>query len=182
MRWVVVGNSCTNCNCDCNCACSTCCFPFDTEIALGDGSHQLVGDVAVGERIKTAFGGEATVLAPIVCHVPAGEVTIEINGAIRMTREHLVRGEGGWLAVDLAHYRMWQEGLRAAGSSAGIDSTRVRQLEVGQLILTEAGPVAVERLERHVSQQDETLLSFELDGDRTFFANGYAVESKTTVG
>lgn len=166
-------------NCDCNCACGTCCFPLDTQITMADGSLKPVSEVAVGERVLSALGGESEVLSPIVCPVAPGEITISINGGVRMTREHLLRGIDGWLAVDLLAYIGWRSCQQQAGQDVGIEPSLLRQAVLGDLILTADGLVEIESLEWAAGSEPETLMSFELGGDRSFFANGYAVESKT---
>ncbi|MFZ2738103.1 MAG: hypothetical protein WBI20_02605 [Burkholderiaceae bacterium] len=165
-------------NCDCNCNCGTCCFPLDTQITMADGSLKPVSKVAVGERVLSALGGESEVLSPIICPVAPGEITILVNGAVRMTREHLLRGIDGWLAVDLLAYIGWRSCQQQDGQDVGIDPSLLRQAAVGDLIVTTNGLVEIESLEWAAGSESETLMSFQLKGDRSFFANGYAVESR----
>ena len=170
-----------NYNCACNCACSmTCCFPLDTLLTLADGTKKRVAEFKAGDSVLTAFGDTANVLEPIVCDVEAGEVTVVVNGSIRMTREHLLRGAEGWLAVDKAFYATWLAEKRVEMPDIGVDVSRLRDLQIGDQIQTEAGWTTVNSIERVVGERSETLMSIELDGDRTFFANGFAVESKTS--
>jgi hypothetical protein len=162
------------------CACSmTCCFPLDTLLTLADGSKKAVSEMQQGDRVRTISGGEAEVIAPIICHVTPGEITILVNGSIRMTREHLLRGEDGWLAVDVEFYAGWLAEKRRENPGIGIDPAKLRQLEVGDHLRTDGGLVRVDSVERLSGSAAETLASIDLDGDKTFFANGYAVESKT---
>lgn len=169
-----------NYNCNCNCACSmTCCFPLDTLLTLADGTKKRVAEFAAGDQVLTTFGNTAEVLEPIICDVEPGEVTVVVNGAIRMTREHLLRGVNGWLAVDKSFYAGWLAQKRIEMPDIGIDVATLGELQVGDQIQTEAGWVVVESIERIVGAEAETLMSIELTGDRTFFANGFAVESKT---
>lgn len=169
-----------NFNCACNCACSmTCCFPLDTMLTLADGTKKRVDEFKAGDMVRTTFGNTAQVLEPIVCGVTAGEVTVEINGGIRMTREHLLRGVSGWLAVDKQFYIEWLANKQIEMPDIGVDLETLGELKVGDQIQTEAGWVTVETINRIVATGAETLMSIELTGDRTFFANGFAVESKT---
>lgn len=169
-----------NFNCACNCACSmTCCFPLDTLLTLADGTKKRVEEFKTGDRVLTTFGNTAEVLEPIICKVERGEVTVVVNGAIRMTREHLLRGVNGWLAVDKSFYAEWLAQKRIEMPDIGVDVATLDELKVGDQIQTEAGWVNVETIDRIVGAEAETLMSIELTGDRTFFANGFAVESKT---
>jgi hypothetical protein len=179
---VRIGGTITLTACACNCNCSTCCFPLDTEVAMGDGSTKAVQDVVVGDTVLSPFGADVEVLSQIVCPVQEGEITYLVNGTTRMTREHLLRGESGWLAVDLQGYIGWREKQMSEGLDAGIDPAQLKQAEVGDLILTLNGLVKIESIERITGKAPETLMSLELTGSRSFFANGMAVESKTNQG
>jgi len=61
----------------------------------------------------------------------------------------------------------------------GIDPNLLRNVEIGDTLIAENGSICVESIERLTGEAAEVLMSVELDGDRTFFANGIAVESKT---
>jgi hypothetical protein len=176
---VRIGGTITLTACACACNCSTCCFPLDTEVAMGDGSTKAVQDVVVGDKVLSPFGADVEVLSQIVCPVQEGEITYLVNGTTRMTREHLLRGEAGWLAVDLQGYIGWREKQMSEGLDAGIDPAQLKQAEVGDLILTLNGLVKIKSIERITGKAPETLMSLELTGSRSFFANGMAVESKT---
>ena len=82
-------------------------------------------------------------------------------------------------AVDKSFYAGWLAQKRIEMPDIGIDVATLGELQVGDQIQTEAGWVVVESIERIVGAEAETLMSIELTGDRTFFANGFAVESKT---
>jgi hypothetical protein len=166
-------------NCDCNCNCGTCCFPLDTMLTMANGARKRVDEMVAGDQVRTAFGGVATVLEPIVCPVEPGEVTVLINQTLRMTREHLLRSPDGWLAVDRDYYALWLAQKRLETPDIGIDANLLRNVEIGDTLITENGRICVESIERLTGEAAEVLMSVELDGDRTFFANGIAVESKT---
>jgi hypothetical protein len=166
-------------NCDCNCNCGTCCFPLDTMLTMADGARKRVDEMAAGDQVRTTFGETATVLEPILCPVEPGEVTVLINQSLRMTREHLLRSPDGWLAVDRESYASWLNQKQVQMPDIGVDVSRLRNVEIGDTLVTEGGPIRVESIERVVGEGAETLMSVELDGDRTFFANGFGVESKT---
>ena len=166
-------------NCDCNCNCGTCCFPLDTMLTMANGARKRVDKMVAGDQVRTAFGDVATVLEPIVCPVEPGEVTVLINQTLRMTREHLLRSPDGWLAVDRDYYAQWLAQKRLEMPDIGIDPNLLRNVEVGDALITENGSICVESIERLTGEAAEVLMSVELDGDQTFFANGIAVESKT---
>lgn len=166
-----------NTNCNCNC---TCCFPLDTLITMADETRKRVAELVAGDQVKTSTGSWATVIEPIVCPVNSGEETVLVNGTIRMTREHLLRGEHGWLAIDTDFYTNWLADKRKDRDDIGIDTTNLRTIQVGDLIATEFGFVPITSIEHVIGAQEEVLRSIDLDGDRTFYANGYVVESKTT--
>jgi hypothetical protein len=84
------------------------------------------------------------------------------------------------LAVDLQGYISWQAKQRADGLDVGLDTSQLKQAEIGDKILTLEGLVNIDSIERIVGKFPETLMSLELTGNRSFFANGLAVESKTT--
>lgn len=176
---VRIGGTITLTACACACNCSTCCFPLDTEVAMADGSVKPVQDVEAGDKVLSPFGDVIEVLSQIVCPVPEGETTYLVNETTRMTREHLLRGEAGWLAVDLEGYIAWRDKQLSAGSDAGIDPSLIKQARIGDMVLTLDGLVEIKSIERFSGEAPETLMSLELTGNRSFFANGLAVESKT---
>jgi hypothetical protein len=146
---------------------------------MDDGTKKAVQDVSAGDKVLSPFGGAVEVLSQIVCPVQEGEVTYLVNNTARMTREHLLRGESGWLAVDLQGYIDWKAKQPADGLDVGIDVTHIKQAEIGDAILTLDGLVKIDSIERVIGESPETLMSLELTGSRSFFANGLAVESKT---
>jgi hypothetical protein len=176
---VRIGGTVTLTACACACACSTCCFPLDTEVAMADGSVKPVQNVEAGDKVLSPFGDVVEVLSQIVCPVPEGETTYLVNETTRMTGEHLLRGESGWLAVDLQGYIGWREKQLSSGSDAGIDPSQIKQAKIGDMVLTLDGLVEIKSIERFSGEAPETLMSLELTGNRSFFANGLAVESKT---
>jgi len=54
----------------------------------------------------------------------------------------------------------------------------VSKLKIGDILITEAGKVLVVSLTPTAMPTTTQLYNFSLDGDHTYFANGYAVHNK----
>jgi hypothetical protein len=59
-----------------------------------------------------------------------------------------------------------------------IPDLEVSKLTIGDILITEAGKVLVVSLTPASQSASTQLYNFELDGDHTYFANGYAVHNK----
>jgi len=177
-------NCITNCNCNCNCNCAcTCSLAKGTLVEMADGTFKRVEDVKEGETVKSVFGEENKVVGLIECPVGADETTYTINGSVRMTGEHLVWTGAQWGAVSLEGYTSWLTKRRAelGDETVGISPSEIKQLQVGDVILLDNKMVRVESLEA-VKEGAETLYSFDLDGDKTFKANGFGLEAIVKKG
>lgn len=121
------------------------------------------GDKVQGQSqvntVKTA--GHLTVITPIW----------QVNGNLTVTADQLLRTESGaWAAVS-PHW--------AKLENPGVDW--ITHLQLDQPLLAEEGiekDIYVDSLNEYSSGRENTCIELELDGDHTFFCNGYLLHNK----
>lgn len=156
-----------------------CCFPRRTSVRKVDGTKVPIDKISIGEKLAAFDGGENTVLEKITCTVNPGDKMYKINNQVECTWEQLfLTTDGSWLAVDLKGYQLYRELKRITNSEFGLKDNQVRQMVIGDKIyylnqVTEVSEITI----REVTER-ETLHSFIMDGNKTYYANDYVVESE----
>lgn len=181
------GNCNCNCNCancvcssnDCNCDCGCSCFPAGTRVMLSSGIEIPIEQLTVGMQLLGGNGSVNTIVGmayPVLAH--RGLMSMA-DGSLLWSDEHplFVRreaGQGWWVA----NYENWLAEV-AGGKIAGLtDNSSIYQWQGGgEEFATLYGwrrqlPV---RVFGGLARPDLQLYFVQVDGDRTFFANGYRV-------
>lgn len=152
------------------------CFSKGTQVAMADGSQKNIEDVQIGEELK-GYSGTNKVLG--FDHPPLDDGIRDpylygINGGRPfITSEHPLLTVDGWKSIDPALTHLAKPHISYLGTT---------RLNVGDEIITENGTVLVESIERHeVEDKLQTVYNFVLDGDHTYYADGYLAHNRDPV-
>jgi hypothetical protein len=142
------------------------CFVSDTKVLLSNDSEISIQDVKIGDILK----GETTDNIVLGFHRPIlGEKKLySFNGGkYFVTAEHPFMTTNGWKALDpklaLKEHKL---------------NIEIGQLEIGDVLVTENGNVELKTLDFKSDRTDTQLYNFILDGDHTYYADGYLVHNK----
>lgn len=142
------------------------CFISDTKILLANGKEILIQDVKIGDILK----GEKTNNTVLGFHRPTlGEKKLYSfnKGRYFVTAEHPFMTTSGLEAID-PKLAMQEHKL----------NIEVGQLEIGDILVTENGNIELKTLDSKSNKTDTQLYNFKLDGDHTYYADGYLVHNK----
>lgn len=141
------------------------CFTADTKVLLSDGSSKNIQDVKIGDVLK----GETTNNTVLGLHDPKleGRKLYSFNGGrYFVTAEHPFKTTSGWKSIDPK---------KTAEENIGITVTA---LQVGDTLITENGKVVLKTIDSKNDKASTQLYNFKLDGDHTYYADGYLVHNK----
>ncbi len=142
------------------------CFIADTYVTMADGTKKPIQDVHIGDVLKGETGNN-TVLA---FHRPllGDKLLYSYNGGeYFVTAEHPFMTTEGWKAFNPE--------LAVIEHNLDIE---IGQLAVGDTLITEDGYVVLETVDTQSDATDTQLYNFVLDGDNTYYADGYLVHNK----
>jgi len=132
---------------------------------MADGSSKSIQDIKVGDTLK-AVDGNNTVLSLIRPTLGHQDI-YSINGQKAFfTANHPFLTTDGWKSLD------------PATTKKEIPDLEVTLLEIGDVLITEHSKILVVSISSSPSSSSTQLYNFELDGDHTYFANGFAVHNK----
>lgn len=140
------------------------CFVANTLVTLADGSKKNIQDVKVGDVLK----GEKTNNIVLGLHRPelTGPLYSFNGGRYFVTAEHPFKTTDGWKSINPK---------LTADENIGITVT---PLKVGDTLVTDHGNVKLLSIDGKVGKKDTGLYNFFLDGDHTYYADGYLVHNK----
>ena len=140
------------------------CFISDTTVVLADGSQKNIQDVKVGDILK----GETTNNKVTGLNRPKldGKLYSINGGRYFVTDEHPFKTTEGWKSIDPAKTLL---------KKIGID---VSALKVGDTLITNNSLVKVKSINSQVEPKNTQLYNFFLNGDHTYYADGYLVHNK----
>lgn len=140
------------------------CFIADTKVDLADGTQKNIQDVKIGDVLK----GETTNNTVVGFHRPIldGKLYSFNGGRYFVTEEHPFKTTDGWKSINPA---------KTALENIGITVT---QLKVGDTLLTDEGSVKLNSIDGKYMPETTPLYNFKLDGDHTYYADGYLVHNK----
>ena len=146
----------------------TTCFTADTMVLMSDGTSKKIQDVKIGDIIK----GEKTNNTVLGFHQPEldGKLYSFNGGRYFVTEEHPFKTTNGWKSINPK---------KTEKENIGITVTA---LKVGDTLITEDGYVLLKSLKGKEGKKDTQLYNFKLDGDHTYYADGYLVHNKTACG
>lgn len=158
------------------------CFIAGTTILMADGSYKPVELLEVGDVVK-GQGRDNTVIATPTIPLAGRELYSFNDGEAFVTAGHPFMTDKGWSAIDPSQTVSEKHGVIA------------RKLEVGDILFTETGTMLVQSINLHqaVMSADAQMVSGGsyymasehsfvynpmLDGDHTYYADGYLVHNK----
>ena len=132
------------------------CFVSDTIVIMVDGSKKNIQDVKVGDVLK----GEKTNNKVLGLHRP------ELNGKLYSFNDGRYFVTEGWKSINPK---------KTLKENIGI---LVTELKVGDTLITEKGKVLIKTIKSKEEKPGTDLFNFFLDGDHTYYADGYLVHNK----
>jgi hypothetical protein len=141
------------------------CFIADTVVQMADGTNKNIQDVKIGDILK----GEKTNNKVLGFHDPKlnDKKLYSFNGGrYFVTAEHPFKTIDGWKSINP---------VLTAKENIGITVT---ELKVGDTLITETGKVLLKTIDSKNDKADTQLYNFILDGDHTYYADGYLVHNK----
>lgn len=141
------------------------CLTGDVKITLADGKTKAVKDLKLGDVVKGSDGDHKIVASNT--YQSALRVFYGINGGgALLTGDHPIRTKAGWKVI----------GENAAALHAGKAGFAQTPLQVGDVVITDKGDVAVKSIERHAKVDPVTSYNIKIDGNAGFYANGIEVK------
>lgn len=157
-----------------------CCFPKGTRVKKADGTKEFIEDILPGEKLLGYDSSENRVERRVICDLKKGDKVYSINGQVECTWEQLfLSTDGFWLAVDIQGYKLYRDIKRISNPEFGLNDEDLRQMVVGDKVKTQHNSVDIKSISVREVIEPEVLYSFELDGNKTFYANNYTVEGKS---
>ena len=144
------------------------CFIAGTHVTMADGTAKNIEDIEIGEKLK----GETRDNTVVKFDRPTlGERSLfAINdGEPFVTSEHPFKTSDGWKSID-------------PKETAKETDMSVEKLNVGDVLITDADQINVDKIEAHDGNSEDTVYNFILDGDNTYYADGYLVHNKRHGG
>jgi hypothetical protein len=145
------------------------CFIADTVVTMADGSTKPIQEVEIGDVLK----GEKTNNTVLGFHQPTlgDQKLYGFNGETPfVTAEHPFMTTEGWKSIDP---------IQTSKEHIGIEVT---ELEIGDTLITEKGFVTIKTIGSTTAPAKTQLYNFLLDGDHTYYADGYLVHNKELCG
>jgi hypothetical protein len=141
------------------------CFTSDTKITLADGTKKNIQDIAVGDKLK-ALDGSNTVQALLRPKLGNQSVYSINNGRQFFTANHPFLTTDGWKSID------------PVTTKKEIPDLVVTRMTIGDVLITDHGYEIIRSLVPVTAVMNTQLYNFELDGDHTYYADGYVVHNK----
>lgn len=150
------------------------CFVKGTKVTLADNTVKNIEDVQVGETLLGMDGVHNTVLALDRPQLAERDL-YAINGSeFFVTPEHPFYTADGWKSIDpTAFINKHPELSKEMGLS---------YLQPGDIIVHLDGPVTVKTIESADFADDMVVYNFMLDGNQTYYADGYLVHNEAGPG
>jgi hypothetical protein len=144
------------------------CFVADTMVTLANGVQKKIQDVKMGDILK----GDTTNNKVLGFHQPTlgdNKLYAFNGGDYFVTAEHPFLTTTGWKSIDPTKTKKEHIGIT------------VTPLKVGDILVTDKGLVKIKTIASKAAPASTQLYNFVLDGDHTYFADGYLVHNKTAA-
>ena len=146
----------------------TTCFVAGTKVTMADGTNKNIEDVEIGEEIL-AKDGVNKVMGYDRPLLGSRKLYSFNNGKPFVTSEHPFMTIDGWKSIDpIATFKENPD-------------LNVETLNINDVILTQFDPITIENIDIHEGNTDQLLYNFVLDGDNTYYADGYLVHNKDVI-
>ena len=145
----------------------TSCFTAGTEVIMANGSTKAIEDVAIGDKILGKDNVINEVLAYDRPKLGSRKLYAINDGPYFITSEHPLLTKAGWKAINPKKTNEENPYLK------------VGLLTIGDVLLTSNGKnITVKKIAAKAELSHTQLYNFKLDGNNTYFANGYIAHNK----
>ncbi|MBF0354444.1 MAG: hypothetical protein HQL43_04315 [Alphaproteobacteria bacterium] len=143
------------------------CFTAETLVTLQDGNQKKIQGIQAGDVVRSQSGATNTVISLMIKPKSEDKKLFSFNNTDAfVTAGHLFLTKSGtWKAVDPTISAKENPDI-----SAG-------KLEVGDVLLTVAGEIEILTIHESEAKSITTVYNLDLDGDKTYQANGYVVHN-----
>ncbi len=141
------------------------CFIAGTKVTMSDRSIKNIEDVKIGDEVLSQSGVNK-VLSYDRPTLGIRKLYSFNGGTAFVTSEHPFMSTDGWKSIDPS---------KTAEENSDLI---VSMLKVGDEIITESKTIIINSIEEHDGDSNQTLYNFELDGDKTYYADSYLVHNK----
>jgi hypothetical protein len=148
------------------------CFAAGSQVLMADGRFKPIEILQFGDRVRGAHGRNNMVLRREICALPKDSDLYGFNGGKPMvTARHPFVTAQGYAAID-------PQSLREKYPYFEEDIGVISSLEVGVVLVSIEGPCTIQSVQKYVTPEDSTAYDLVLDGDQTFFVEGFAVRTQ----
>jgi hypothetical protein len=149
------------------------CFTKETNVTLYDGTIVEIQDINIGDIVIGEDGSKNTVLSLISRDI-SDDMIYSINGNNAfVTAGHPFKTLEGWKSISPDVSREIDPEL--------FEELGIKELKTGDQIITREGSILIDLI-REVHVDSETVYNLDVDGNSTYFANGYLVHNKVSGG
>ena len=140
------------------------CFVAGTLVTMEDGTLKKIEKVSIGDKLQ---GENGVNMVTDYDKPKLGDRKLYSinNGDPFVTSEHPFKTPDGWKAID-------------PEETAKETDMPVEKLSVGDVIITGKDKIKIDNIEAHDGNAEDTVYNFILNGDRTYYADGYLVHNK----
>ena len=152
------------------------CFTAGTLVSMANGTNLNVEDVKVGDAVMGMDGARNIVME--LDHVIVGRRNGKIRSVLSFnggrpftTEDHPFMTSAGWKCLDPEH---------ALEETPGLD---VSKMEIGDYLQAMGDPlIKLDSIEHHDYDEETPLYNFFLNGNHSYYADGYLVHNKAGDG
>lgn len=151
------------------------CFIAGTMISMAEGSKKKIEDVKIGEKVL-GFNKQINTVVAYDRPLLGNRKLYSINNSIAfVTNEHPFMTKNGWRSIN-------PDATRKETNRNCDDLTDIAELKIGDKIITDKGSyVTVKNIKEYSNDSKNIVYNFVLDGNNTYFADGYCVHNKGIV-
>ena len=151
------------------------CFIAGTMVSMADGFTKKIEDVKIGEKVLGFNKKINTVIAYDRPFLGKRKLYSINDSKAFVTNEHPFMTENGWRSIN-------PDATRKEVNRNCDDLTDIAELKVGDKIITDQdNSVIVKKIKEYNGDSHQLLYNFQLDGNSTYFADGYCVHNKFFV-
>lgn len=146
------------------------CFTAGTKVLMADGTEKDIEEVKIGDKVRGENDAVNTVLGYDQPMLGDRKLYSFNGGPYFVTSEHPFRTTDGWKSISVS-------ALEAENPQLAADLD-VTSLEVGDEIIRADGTTEVIETIDSRPEVEQRLYNFHLDGNQTYFADGYLTHNK----
>lgn len=146
------------------------CFTPETLVTLHNGEKRRIDEVVIGDRVLGENGEINTVLGIETPQLGERKLYGFNGDKAFVTAEHPFMTTEGWKSIDPELTFLENPNLK------------VSTLQIGDVLVTEEKEVLIYSINSEVSDKNSIVYNLVLDGNNTYYADGYLVHNKGSTG